>query len=108
MERSGPKFNETDVYRIRKSSKLNQGLFLCKLILKKHGHLNVEGMGECISLVVKTAQILVKNDLAVIQTIREENIEFEGRKEINPKVTITLKKSTNFDKLTEDIILRDN
>ena len=80
MEKKGPKFNENNIYRIRKSSKLNQGLFLSKLILLKHGDLQVEGMGECISLVFKTAQILSKNGLADIQSIKEENVEFEGRR----------------------------
>ena len=59
-----PKFNETNIYRVRRESRLNQGLFLCKIILKKHGSVQIEGMGECISLVAKLAQILTKNDLA--------------------------------------------
>ena len=81
MERTGPpKFNETNVYRIRRNSRLNQGIFLSKLILKKHGKVQIEGMGECISLVFKTSQILSKNGLANISKIKEENIEREGRK----------------------------
>jgi hypothetical protein len=40
-----PKFNETDVYRVRRESKLIQGVFLCKVILKKHGTVQIEGMG---------------------------------------------------------------
>jgi len=81
MERTAPpKFNSTNIYRIRKNSRLNQGLFLCKLILKKHGDVQVEGMGECISLVFKSSQILSKNGLATITKIKEENVESEGRK----------------------------
>lgn len=81
MERTAPpKFNSTNIYRIRKNSRLNQGLFLCKLILKKHGDVQVEGMGECISLVFKSSQILSKNGLATITQIKEENVESEGRK----------------------------
>ena len=81
MERTGPpKFNETNVYRIRRNSRLNQGIFLSKLILKKHEKVQIEGMGECISLVFKTSQILSKNGLANISQIKEENIEREGRK----------------------------
>jgi len=81
MERTAPpKFNSTNIYRIRKNSRLNQGLFLCKLILKKHGDVHVEGMGECISLVFKSSQILSKNGLATITQIKEENVESEGRK----------------------------
>ncbi len=65
-------------------------------------------MGECISLAFKFGQILSKNGLANIKTIREENIERENRKEINPKITIVLEKSANFDRLTEDIVLKSN
>jgi DNA-binding XRE family transcriptional regulator len=101
------KFNENNVYRVRRSTKLNQGIFLCKLILKKHGSLQLEGMGECISLAFKIAQVLSKNDYAAIQAIQEENIERESRKEINPKITVKLNKSAQFDKLTEDIKLRE-
>lgn len=104
----GPKFNESNVYRVRRSTRLNEGLFLSKLVLKKHGNIQIEGMGECISLAFKFAQILSKNGLVTINAIREENIEREGRKEINPKITIVLNKSANFDKLTEGLTLREN
>ena len=65
-------------------------------------------MGECISLAFKFGQILSKNGLANIKSIREENIERENRKEINPKITIVLEKSANFDNLTKDIVLKSN
>lgn len=61
-----------------------------------------------ISLAFKFAQILTKNGLAVIERIHEENVEREGKREINPKITITLRKSAEFDKLTEGLTLRDN
>ena len=64
-------------------------------------------MGECISLVFKLSQILSKNGYASVSNIAEENIEREGRKEINPKITIKLKKSAQFDKLTEGLTLRE-
>ena len=108
MEQKNPKFNENNVYRIGKSSRLNQGLFLAKLILKKHGNIQIEGMGECISLVFKTAQILSKNGLANITQIKEENIEREGRKEINPKINVILTKSAEFDKMTEGLTLKED
>lgn len=104
--KENPKFNETDIFRVRKESRLNQGLFLCKIILKKHGTVQIEGMGECISLVAKIAQILSKNGFATIQRTTSENVEREGNKSINPKLTIKLSKSANFDKLTEDIVLK--
>jgi len=108
MSANPQKFNETNVYRIRKSSKLNQGLFLSKLVLKKHGDIHIEAMGECISLAFKMAQILSKNGYATIQSIREENVEREERASINPKINLLLKKSANFDKLTEGLTLREN
>jgi len=40
-KKENPKFNETDVYRVRRESRLNQGLFLCKIILKKHGTVQI-------------------------------------------------------------------
>ena len=68
MSNQGPKFNETNVFRVRRDTRLNQGLFLAKLVIKKHGSAQIEGMGECISLVSKFAQILSKNGLATITT----------------------------------------
>lgn len=107
MSAESQKFNETNVYRVRRSSRLNEGLFLSKLVLKKHTTVQIEGMGECISLAFKFAQILSKNGLATIQAIKEENVEREGRREINPKISILLKKTADFDKLTEGLTLRE-
>lgn len=108
MSKEETKFNSTNVYRVRRTSRLNEGIFLSKLILKKHRDVQIEGMGECISLVCKLGQILSKNGLANITSIREENIEHEGRREINPKITILLKASNNFDKLTEGLVLKQD
>ena len=108
MTERGPKFNETNVYRVGRNSRLNEGIFLSKLILKKHGSVQIEGMGESISFAFKFGQILSKNGLANIKSIREENVEREGRKGINPKITLLLEKSANFDNLTKDLILRSN
>ena len=63
-------------------------------------------MGECVSLVAKLSQILAKNDLAITQKIVSENVERGDSKSINPKLTIKLTKTANFDKLTEDIVLK--
>lgn len=106
MSREGTKFNETNVYRVRRNSRLNEGIFLSKLVLKKHRDLQIEGMGECISLVCKLGQILSKNGLATISRIQEENVEREGHKEIHPKITLCMKATTNFDKLTEGLVLK--
>ena len=80
MSEEDKKFNETNVYRVRRNSRLNQGLFLCKIIMKKHGSVQIEGMGETISLVTKYAQLLKKDGLGVIEAIRSENVSREGRK----------------------------
>lgn len=107
MTEEQKRINDTNVYRVRKNSRLNQGLFLCKLIMKKHGSVQIEGMGETISLVAKYGQLLAKNGFAVVQSISSDNVDLEGRKQINPKLIITLKKSADFDKLTEDIQLKN-
>jgi len=101
------KFNENEIYRVRKSSRLNQGLLLAKLIIKKHSKIQIEGMGECISLAFKFAQILSKNGYATIERIHEENVEEKERSGINPKISITLKKTARFDELTKDIVLKN-
>ena len=105
-QQRGPKLNETNVFRVRRNSQLTKGLFFSKLIVKKHGSVKIEGMGECISLAFKLAQILTKNGLTNIQKIEEENVDREGKREIHPKIAITLTKTQNFDKLTENIVLR--
>lgn len=105
-QKEAAKFNETDIYRVRRDSRLNQGLFLCKLILKKHGTVQIEGMGESISLVSKISQILSKNGFATIKSINSGNVERENSRSINPKLTVKLTKTAEFDKLTEGIVLK--
>ena len=39
------KFNDTDVFRVRRETRLNQGVFFSNIILKKHGSVQIEGMG---------------------------------------------------------------
>ena len=63
-------------------------------------------MGECISLVAKISQILTKNGLATTNKVLSENVQREGSKGINPKLSVKMTKSANFDKLTEDIVLK--
>jgi hypothetical protein len=42
--------------------------------MKKHGSVQIEGMGECISLVAKLSQILSKNNFASVKSINSENV----------------------------------
>ena len=64
-------------------------------------------MGECISLVSKFSQLLSKNGLADIESIRSENVEKENKKSVNPKMIVTLNKSADFDKHTEGLELKE-
>ena len=106
MDKETPKFNNTDVFRVRKDSRLNNALFLCKLILKKHGTVQIEGMGECISLVAKISQLLSKDKLATITKITSEDVHRENSRGINPKLSIKLNKTAQFDDLTKNIVLK--
>ena len=63
-------------------------------------------MGESISLVAKLSQILSKNGFATTTSISSANLERENSRSINPKLTIVLTKTAQFDKLTENIELR--
>lgn len=77
MTTEAPKFNQTNVYRVRRDSRLNQAIFLSKVILKKHGTIQIEGMGESISLVAKLGQILQKNGLANTTSISSGSVSRE-------------------------------
>lgn len=95
---------DTNVYRVRRDTRLPQALFLSKIIIKKHGSVQIEGVGESISLVAKLAQILSKDGLVNVDSYATENIG-EG-KSINPKLIAKLNKSNKFDELTQNIVLR--
>jgi len=82
-------------------------LFLCKVILKKHGTVQIEGMGETISMVTKMSQILTKNGFTNLTSLTSENVVRENSRSINPKLTVKLEKSNQFEKLTENIVLKD-
>jgi hypothetical protein len=95
---------DTNVYRVRRDTRLAQGLFLAKIIIKKHGSVQIEGMGESISLVAKLAQILAKDGF--VNTKSLQALDIGENKTINPKLVITLTKSAKFDELTKDIVPR--
>lgn len=92
---------EADVYRVRRETRLTEGLFLAKIIMKKHGRVQVEGMGESITLVAKISQILSKDEVAVIDKTQSLTVG-EGRS-INPKLVISLGKGKKFEELTQNI-----
>jgi len=105
MSTPAPHKPDTNVYRVRRDTRLAQGLFLCKIIIKKHGSVQIEGMGESISLVAKLSQILAKDGFTITKNLEALNIG-EG-KTINPKLVINLTKSAQFDELTKDIVPRE-
>jgi hypothetical protein len=74
--------------------------------MKKHGSVQIEGMGECISLVAKLSQILSKNNFAVVKKMNSENVERSNSRAINPKLIVLLDKSKDFEKLTENIVIK--
>ena len=64
-------------------------------------------MGECISLVTKMSQILSKNGFANMKSLRSENVQRENSRSINPKLSVKLETAKDFDKLTENIQLKN-
>jgi hypothetical protein len=64
-------------------------------------------MGESISLVCKLSQILSKSGLAAQKSIIVNNVENDNSRSINPKMTIKLGKTAEFDKMTEAIVLKE-
>lgn len=40
-DQQGSPANDTDIFRLRKNTKLNEALFLSKIILKKHGSVQI-------------------------------------------------------------------
>lgn len=93
---------DTNIYRVRRDSKIAQGIFLCKIIMKKHGSVQIEGVGESISIVAKLAQILSKDGLAVVELLTADNIG-EGQT-IKPKLIAKLKTGARFEELTQNIV----
>ena len=105
-DQQGSPANDTDIFRLRKNTKLNEALFLSKIILKKHGSVQIQGMGQCISLVTKLSQILSKNGFALIKNLQSQNVERDGNRSINPKLSVKMEKSAEFDNLTKDIVVK--
>lgn len=75
--------------------------------MKKHGSIQIESVGAASSEAAKVAQILVKNGLATIKSIRTEQFHADNteRRErtFQIKLIVLLEKSEQFDKLTEDL-----
>jgi hypothetical protein len=82
-------------------------MFLSKIILKKHGSIQIESVGIATAEASKLAQMLTKHGYVNLKSIRTEqfNPDANGHR-FQVKLYIVLEKSSQFDKLTEDIELR--
>ena len=82
--------------------------FIAKLILKKFGELELQSLGKASGNVVRVAQFLENNNLAVIQTMGSDIVEVSDRKtesgvKSELSFLVSLKKSDRFDELTADL-----
>jgi hypothetical protein len=101
------KVQDSNVYRLANRIQPRKAMFLSKIIMKKHGSIQIESVGIATSEASKLAQMLTKHGYANLKSIRTEqfNPESDGRR-FQVKLYILLEKSSQFDKLTEDIELR--
>lgn len=101
------KVQDSNIYRLASNVQPRKAMFLAKIILKKHGSIQIESVGVATSEASKIAQMLLKHGYANLKSIRTEqfNPESDPRR-FQVKLFIVLEKSTQFDKLTEDIELR--
>lgn len=98
---------DSNVYRLSFRNRTGQSVFLSKVILKKHGTIQIESVGAATSESAKVVQILVKHGYANIKNIRTEQFHPDSteRRErgFQIKMIVLLEKSANFDKLTENL-----
>jgi hypothetical protein len=99
---------DSNIYRLANRVPLRKAMFLSKIILKKHGSLQLESVGIATSEASKLAQMLTKHGYAKLKSIRTEQFHSESGRErgFQVKLFIVLEKGADFDKLTEDIELR--
>lgn len=99
--------HDSNIYRLSFRNRTGKSVFLSKVIMKKHGSIQIDSVGAATSEATKVAQILVKHGYANIKSIKTEQFRAEegDRKErgFQVKLIILLEKSANFDKLTEDL-----
>ena len=99
---------ETNVYRLSLRTPYRQSIFISKIIMKKHGSVQLESVGAATSEASRVAQTLVKHGYAKIKSINTEQFvpgrEERGRFQI--KLIIVLEKAADFDKLTETLVIK--
>jgi hypothetical protein len=86
-----------------------QAIFYSKIIIKKHGSVQIEAIGAATSEASKVAQTLVKHGYAKIQSLRTEQfVGDRGDKDrFQIKIVIHLTKSADFDKMTETLVIKE-
>lgn len=105
--RASPSIQDSNVYRLANRVQPRKAMFLAKIIMKKHGSIQIESVGIATSEATKLAQMLTKHGYASIKSIRTEQFKPEnGRGRFLIKLFIHLEKSAQFDKLTEGIELK--
>jgi hypothetical protein len=100
---------DSNVYRLSNRVLFRQAIFFSKIIIKKHGSVQIEAIGAATSEASKVAQTLVKHGYAITQSIKTEQFVGErGEKDrFQIKIVINLTKSANFDKMTETLVLKE-
>ncbi len=101
----------TNILRLSNRTPNRKAMFISKIILKKHGSIQLESVGIATSEATKVAQMLVKHGYAKIKKIRTEQFIPESdrrRGGFQIKLFVNLEKTAEFDKLTEDIELRND
>ena len=92
---------DTNVYRLSLKNLFKQSVFISKIIMKKHGSVQLESVGAATSEASRIAQTLVKHGYAKIKSINTEQFNTNNDKaRFQIKLTIVLEKGADFDKLT--------
>lgn len=98
---------DSNIYRLAHKNPVGKSIFLSKIIIKKHGSVQLESVGAATSDATKVAQVLVKQGLATVKSIRTEQFHRdnsgERERRFQIKLIILLEKTANFDKLTENL-----
>ena len=108
QERNHDRLTETNVYRLSSKTNFRQAIFICKIILKKHGNVQIESIGTASSEASRVIHTLEKHGYATLKSLRTEQFvgdRDEGR--FQTKLIGVLDKSAEFDKLTENIEIRE-
>ena len=84
-------------------------IFLSKIILKKFGTVELRSLGLAADSCVRVAENLQRNNYAIIEKIYSETVELQSTRDSKrtskgARFVICLKKSDQFDQLTETFL----